>query len=161
MNRWAVLAIAVAVLIAAIVKLAPMMSISPLVTMVAFAVYFGSGGGVQGLIKSGASMLAGVIWMVIANTIVVGHQEALENYRWIFFGIVALIVVLESRVSILSYFAAGLAGMAVAGGTPGFRPYGFIVMVAVVLGTVLAFVADLVAGGSRARSTAGAGVPAD
>lgn len=158
MNRWTVLAVAVGVLIAALVKLAPVMSISPLVCMVAFAVYFGSGGGTGGLVKSIASLVAGAVWMVIANIIVISNQATLENYRWIFFGVVGIIVVLQTRVALLSYLTAGLAGVSMAAGTPGFRPFGLLVIGALVLGSVAGFVADSVANVVAKRPVAGGGV---
>ena len=158
MNRSVVLAIAVAVSVAIIVKFAPAMSISPLPAIVALAAFLGSGGGVQGFVRTLASMLLGAILMIIANMIVVPHQESLEAYRWLFFAIVALIIVLASRFPFVSYVTAGLAGMAMAGGTPAFRPYGLLVGGSIAMGCVLGLVSDLAAGGMK-RSGAATGQP--
>ncbi|HUK20884.1 MAG TPA: DUF1097 family protein [Gemmatimonadales bacterium] len=155
MNRSVVLALAVAVSVAIIVRFAPAISISPLPAIVALAVSLGSGGGVPGFIRTLAGMLFGAILMIIANIIVVPHQEALEAYRWLFFAIVALIVVLASRVPYLSYVTAGLAGMAMAGGTPAFRPYGLLVGGSILFGCVLGLGSDLLAGGMRRGAASG------
>jgi len=155
MNRTVVLAVAVAVSIAIIVKFAPAMSISPLPALVALAVSLGSGGGVQGFVRTLASMLLGAILMIIANIIVVGHQETLEAYRWVFFAIVALIIVLVSRFPFVSYATAGLAGMAMAGGTPALRPYGLLVGGSIAMGCVLGLISDLAASGMRGKTASG------
>ncbi|HUL49710.1 MAG TPA: DUF1097 domain-containing protein [Gemmatimonadales bacterium] len=156
MNRSVVLALAVAVSVAIIVKFAPAMSISPLPAIIALAVFLGSGGGVPGFARTLAAMLLGAILMIIANIIVVQHQESLEAYRWLFFAIVALIIMLAARVPYLSYVTAGLAGMAMAGGTPAFRPYGLLVGGSIAMGCVLGLISDIIAGAlSGSRSAAG------
>jgi hypothetical protein len=144
MNRVTVLAVAAAIGVAVLVKAAPTMSISTVICLIAFAVFFGSGGGTKGLIRSLCSLIAGAIWTVLANILVTAYESSLGDYRFVLFGIVALIIVLQSRVPLLSYIPGGLCGMALAGGTPAFRPYGLLVGIALVMGSVLGFAADAV-----------------
>jgi hypothetical protein len=108
MNRVTVLAVAAAVGVAVLVKAAPIMSISTVVCLIAFAVFFGSGGGTKGLVRSLCSLIAGAIWTILANMIVVAYESSLGDYRFVLFGIVALIIVLQSRVPLLSYITGGL-----------------------------------------------------
>jgi hypothetical protein len=142
MNRVTVLAVAVAVGVAVLVKAAPVMSISTVGCLIAFAVSFGSGGGTKGLIRTVCSLLAGAVWTILANMLVVAYESSLGDYRWVLFGIVALIIVMQSRVPVLSYIPAGLCGMALAGGAPALRPYGLLVGMALVVGSVVGFAAD-------------------
>ena len=145
MNRNVMLAVAVAVFIAVMMKVAPMMSVSEGKALIAFAIFFGSGGGLNGLIKSLAGFVAGAVWMILANMVVASNQASLGDYQWVFLAVVGLIIVLQSKVSLLSYVAAGLGGAALAAGAPTFRPFGLLVIGALILGTVCAFAADAVA----------------
>lgn len=152
MNKNVVLAVAVAVAIAAMLKVAPMMSVSEGKCLIAFAIFFGAGGGLNGLIKTLAGFVAGAVWMVLANMVVATNQASFGNYQWVFLAVVGLIIVLQSRVSLLSYLPAGLGGAALAAGAPGFRPFGLLVIGALVVGGVFGFAADSVANMAAKKS---------
>jgi hypothetical protein len=159
MDRVTVLAVAAGVLMAVLVKLAPALSISTGICMVAFAVSFGAGGGIGGLIKSVASLLAGAIWTLLANMLVVAHESSLSEYRWALFGIIVLIVIVQSKVRLLSYIPGALCGVAMAAGAPSLRPYGLLVGLALVLGSVFAFGADAITGLVSKKAGVGAAAP--
>ena len=152
MNKNLVLAVAVAVAIAVMMKVAPMMSVSEGKALIAFAIFFGAGGGIGGLTKSLAGFVTGAIWMIIANMIVASNQASFGDYQWVFLAIVGLIIVLQSRVSMLSYLPASLGGAALAAGAPAFRPFGLLVIGALILGGVLGFAADAVASMAAKKS---------
>jgi hypothetical protein len=147
MDTVMALAVTAGILMAAMYKLAPMMSVSSVICMIAFGVYFGAGGKLGGLIKTLASLLAGAVWAILAN-ILVAQDNSLFDYRWLLLGVVALIVVLQSKVSILSYIPGGLCGAAVATATnvASIRPDGILLGTGLILGSVFAFVAELAAG---------------
>jgi len=146
MDMVTALAVTAGILMAALVKLAPMMSVNSVICMVAFGVYFASGGKIPGLIKTLASLIGGAFWGVVANMLV-AHNNDLWPFRWLLLGAVALIVVFQSRVSILSYLPGGLCGAAVAtaANAASIRPDGVLLATALVMGSVLAFIAELAA----------------
>ena len=113
---------------------------------------FGAGGGLNGLIKSLAGFVAGAVWMVLANMVVASNQASLGDYQWAFLAVVALIIVLQSKVSLLSYLPAGLGGAALAAGAPTFRPFGLLVIGSLIVGAVLGFAADSIASLAAKRS---------
>ena len=145
-HRVTALAVTAAVFVTVLVKVALILGISPVVCMVAFGVYFATGGGLSGLIKSLASLLAGAFWQLIANMLVVANESTLGDYRWLLFGAVVLIVILQSRIAVLSSVPGGLCGAAMAVSAPAPRPYGILVATALIAGSLAGFGAELAAG---------------
>jgi hypothetical protein len=145
MDRETALAVTAAVLVALLTKLAPTLGISPVVCLVAFGVYFAAGGKLGGLIKALASMIAGALWQLLSNMLL-AQVGGLYHYRWALFGIVALLVVWQSRFTVLSSLPGGLCGAAMAVRASSLRPDGILVGTALILGAVAGFLAEATAG---------------
>ncbi|HXQ28195.1 MAG TPA: DUF1097 family protein, partial [Gemmatimonadales bacterium] len=86
----------------------------------------------------------GMAWIAaLYLAIMVAHQESLE---WLAVAVAGLAVVLEARISLLSFIPAGLCGMAMigAGGPMGLMdaPSNMKLGLAFVIGAVVGFIAD-------------------
>ena len=142
MNKVTGLAVAAAVVMGLLVRFTPVLSLSPTIAAVAFAIHFAAGGKVGGLIKALASLLAGAVWQVLANMLVLAHESALGPYRWALVGIVAFVVIAQSRFAVLSFIPGGLCGAAMAGHASALRPDGILVGTALIVGALAGFVAE-------------------
>ncbi len=111
--------------------------------IVGLACVVAAGGGVPGLQKSLASMIAGVVWALVAHaaTRALGGQDVVQA---LVLGAAAFAIVLQAQfLPILSYTAGGLAGMGVAMGLRAATLEGGVrVAIALGLGALLAFAAE-------------------
>jgi len=137
-------AIAVAVLLAVWVYVAEMFGMPWFVGLIGWACFVAAGGKVKGLTQAIAAGVAGMAWIAaLYLAIMVAHQESLE---WLAVAVAGLAVVLEARISLLSFIPAGLCGMAMigAGGPMGLMdaPSNMKLGLAFVIGAVVGFIAD-------------------
>jgi hypothetical protein len=149
-------AIAVGVLLAVWVKVAGVLGMAWFVGLIGWACYVAAGKKGKGLLLVVAAGVAGMVWVSVLDmlTILTQHTEL----EWLAVGIAAVGVVMEARLSLLSYIPAGLCGVAILGSggpmglmdLPGNTKLGF----AFVIGAVIGYIADWI--GSRVSKQQGA-----
>lgn len=126
--------------------------------ILAWGCFFAAGGKTDGLLKTLASNLSGVFWafvaLTVANRVAPGNLVALS----VLVGVVAAAMVLQSKVSILSFIPGAFIGAAAAvsvvvGAAGTYRK----AIAALVAGAVFGYVSELLAGalsGSSRKATA-------
>src|SRR6266480_4569681 len=127
MDMLMALAVSIGVLIALWVKVGAMASLAVPAGIVAWACFFAAGGKTQGLQKTIASTLSG--------------------YAWVIIGIVAFILVIQSKLPALSFIPGAFCGAAVTAWAAPADPKGYLmVAVALVAGAVLGYISEMGAG---------------
>src|SRR3989449_6307984 len=115
MDMLMALAVSIGVLIALWVKfggmLAPGLAIAVPAGIIAWGCFFAAGGKTTGLQKTIASNLSGVVWVWLAMTLI-GAMN-MGSISWVIIGVVAFLIVMQSKVAILSFIPGGFAGAAV------------------------------------------------
>src|SRR5207245_917421 len=81
------------------VKVGAMASLAVPAGIVAWACFFAAGGKTQGLQKTIASTLSGVVWVWLAMTLI--GMMNMGSYAWVIIGIVAFILVIPSKLPAL------------------------------------------------------------
>src|SRR3989442_11875807 len=104
-------AVSIGVLIAVWVKVGAMASLAVPAGIVAWACFFAAGGKITGLQKTIASTLSGVVWVWLAMTLI--GAMGMGNIAWIIIGVVAFLLVIQSKVAILSFIPGAFCGAAV------------------------------------------------
>jgi hypothetical protein len=146
MNLPIGMAVVVGVLLAVWVKVAAVLGMPWFVGLIGWACYVAAGRKMKGLVQVIAAGVAGMAWVAVLDmgALVSGHEEL----ELVAVGVAAIAVLLESRVSLLSYIPAGLCGIAVmgAGGPMGLMdlPGNTKLGLSFVIGAVLGFVAEWV-----------------
>ncbi len=157
MDMLVALAISIGVLIAGWTYLALGVAALPVwAGIIAWGCFFAAGGKTTGLVKTVASNLSGVLWAFLA-------LEAAERMGGgvpalsVAVGVAALIMVLQSKVSLLSFIPGAFLGAATAVsvvvGASGTWPKAAI---ALVVGALFGYVSELLAGamaGSKRATT--------
>jgi hypothetical protein len=142
------LAIVVGVLIALWVKVGGTIGVFWFIGVIGWACFSAAGGKMNGLKKA---IPAGVVGMTLAAaaelvSMLSGHPEL----EWVALGVGAFIIVIGSKLPLLSFFPAGLCGLTVvgAGGVMGIMDLATNVKlgIAFVAGTVLGYIAEMAAG---------------
>jgi hypothetical protein len=142
MDMLMALAVTIGVLIAVWVKVGAMASLAVPAGIVAWACFFAAGGKTQGLQKAIASNLSGVVWVWIAMALV-GAMN-LGNFAWIVIGVVAFMLVIQSKVAALSFIPGAFCGAAVAAWAAPTNPKGYVMLaVALVAGAVLGYISEM------------------
>ena len=150
MNMLTALALSIGVLIAVWVKIGPMLfSAVPLAVpagIIAWACFYAAGGKMQGLQKTIAANVSGVFWILVAM-FVIGAAN-LGGVAWIIIGVVAAVIVLQSKVAVLSFIPGAFCGAAVTAGSGAGTDIKANVMVALALvaGAVLGWISEAGAG---------------
>jgi hypothetical protein len=153
MDMVTALAISVAVLLAVLVKAGSIFSLNVPIAIIAWACFFATGGKLAGLTRTLASMISGVIWMLLGTMLTV--QANLWSYGWAIVGVIGFIVVIQSKLKILSFIPGALLGVAVTRASgAGTVPFAALVVVAVIVGAVAGYVSELVAGAMAKKSHA-------
>jgi hypothetical protein len=148
MDMVIALALTVGVLVAVFVKVSAMISMLWYVGVIGWACFVAAGGKWNGVKRAALAGLAGMFWVAAAEaTSLMSGQMQLE---WVFLGIAAFLIVIESKLSWFSFIPAALAGGAVigAGGPVGIFDAVTNLRLAIVfvLGIVLGLVAEMIAG---------------
>jgi hypothetical protein len=119
--------------------------------LVALGCYFAAGGGVSGLQKTVIGTLSGVVWVLVADAVrvAVGGTSIVAA---LIAGAMAVGIILVARVPFLGFVAGAFAGAGVAWGlrVNTFQE-GIQVGIALVVGAVVGFVAERLAGAVAAR----------
>lgn len=145
MDMLTALALSIGVLIALWVKVGTMASLLVPAGIVAWACFFAAGGKVQGLQKTVAATLSGVVWVWLAMTLV--GMMSMGSWAWVIIGVVAFILVLQSKVPALSFIPGAFCGAAVTAWAAPTDLKGYLmVAVALVAGAVLGYVSEMGAG---------------
>lgn len=150
MDMLMALAVSIGVLIALWVKfggmVVPGLAIAVPAGIIAWACFFAAGGKMQGLQKAIAANVAGVVWVLLCNLLVAAL--GLQNLAWVFIGVVAFLIVMQSKVAALSFIPGGFAGAAVAAASGAGTDIkaNVMVCVALVAGAVLGYVSEMGAG---------------
>lgn len=145
MDMLMALALSIGVLIALWVKVGAMASLIVPAGIVAWACFFAAGGKMQGLQKTVAATLSGVVWVWLAMTLIA--MMNMGNFAWIIIGVVAFILVLQSKVAALSFIPGAFCGAAVTAWAAPTDPKGYLmVCVALIAGAVLGYVSEMGAG---------------
>src|SRR6266513_4689217 len=101
MDMLTALALSIGILIALWVKVGTMASLLVPAGIVAWACFFAAGGRTQGLQKTIAATLSGVVWVWLAMTLI--GMMNMGSYAWVIIGIVAFILVIQSKLPALSF----------------------------------------------------------
>ena len=125
---------------------APGLAIAVPAGIIAWGCFFAAGGKTTGLQKTIASNLSGVVWVWLAMTLI-GAMN-MGSISWVIIGVVAFLIVMQSKVAILSFIPGGFAGAAVtaASGAGTDLKMNLMVAVALVAGAVLGYVSEMGAG---------------
>lgn len=154
MDMLMALALSIGVLIAVWVKVGPMLFSSLAIAVpagiVAWACFFAAGGKTTGLQKTIAANVSGVVWVWLAMTLI--NMMNMSNLAFVFVGIVAFIVVLQSKIALLSFIPGAFCGAAItaASGAGTNVTANLMVALAMVAGAVLGYVSEM-AGGLLAK----------
>jgi Protein of unknown function (DUF1097) len=148
MDMVIALALTVGVLVAVFVKVAAMISMLWYVGVLGWACFIAAGGKFNGVKRAALAGLAGMFWVAAAEgTSLISGQMQLE---WVFLGIAAFMIVIQSKLSWFSFLPAGLVGAAVigAGGPVGIFDAVTNVRLAIVfvVGIVIGLIAEMIAG---------------
>lgn len=148
MDMVLALALSVGVIVAVFVKVATMISMLWYVGVLGWACFTAAGGKLNGVRRAAVAGLAGMFWVAVAEmTSLVSGQMQME---WVFLGIAAFLIVIQSKLSWFSFLPAGLTGAAVigAGGPVGIFDAVTNLRLAIVfvLGTVVGYIAEIAAG---------------
>jgi len=145
MDMLMALAISIGVLIAVWVKVGTMASLAVPAGIVAWGLFYAAGGKTQGLQKVIASTLSGVVWVWLAMTLI-GAMN-MGSMTWIIIGVVAFLLVIQSKLPALSFIPGAFCGAAVTAWTAPSDPRGYVmVAVALVAGAVLGYLSEMGAG---------------
>jgi len=145
MDMLTALALSIGILIALWVKVGTMASLIVPAGIVAWACFFAAGGKVQGLQKTIAANVSGVVWVWLAMTLI--GMMNMGSMAWIIIGVVAFILVLQSKVPALSFIPGAFCGAAVTAWAAPTDPKGYLmVAVALIAGAVLGYVSEMGAG---------------
>ena len=146
MDMLMALALSIGVLIALWVRLGGAIAAFAVPAgIVAWACFYAAGGKIQGLQKTIASTVSGVVWVWLALTLT--GMLNIGNLNWIMVGVVAFILVLQSRVAILSFIPGAFCGAAVTAWAAPTDPMGYLrVCIALIAGAVLGYVSEMGAG---------------
>ena len=145
MDMLTALALSIGVLIALWVKVGTMASLLVPAGIVAWACFFAAGGKIQGLQKTIASNVSGVVWVWLAMTLI--GMMNMGSLAWIIIGVVAFILVLQSKVPALSFIPGAFCGAAVTAWAAPTDLKGYLmVAVALIAGAVLGYVSEMGAG---------------
>ncbi|PYO13632.1 MAG: DUF1097 domain-containing protein [Gemmatimonadetes bacterium] len=112
MDMLMALAVSIGVLIALWVKFGGLIGVAIAVPagIVAWACFYAAGGKTQGLQKAIAANLSGVVWVLLANLVISG--AGLQSFGWIVIGIVAFLIVMQSKLPVLSFIPGAFCGAA-------------------------------------------------
>jgi len=145
MDMLTALALSIGVLIALWVKVGTMASLLVPAGIVAWACFFAAGGKIQGLQKTIAATLSGVVWVWLGMTLI--GMMSMGSWGWVIIGVVAFILVFQSRVPALSFIPGAFCGAAVTAWAAPTDLKGYLmVAVALVAGAVLGYVSEMGAG---------------
>ena len=148
MDMVLALALVLGVLVAAWVKVGPMVGVYWFIGAIGVALFYAAGGKMNGLKKAIPAGVAGMALAAAAElfSMLGGHPE----FEWIALGVATFIIVLASKWSLLSFIPAGLCGVSVvgAGGVMGIMDLATNLKlgIAFVLGTIVGYVAEMIAG---------------
>ena len=145
MDMLTALALSIGILIAVWVKVGTMASLLVPAGIVAWACFFAAGGKTAGLQKTIASTLSGVVWVWIANMLI--GAMGMGSWAWVVIGVVAFMLVLQSKVPMLSFIPGAFCGAAVTAWAAPADPKGYVmVAVALVAGAALGYLSEMGAG---------------
>jgi hypothetical protein len=145
MDMLTALALSIGILIALWVKVGTMASLLVPAGIVAWACFFAAGGKMQGLQKTIASNVSGVVWVWLAMTLI--GMLNIGSLAWVIIGVVAFILVLQSKVPALSFIPGAFCGAAVTAWAAPTDLKGYaMVAVALIVGAVLGYVSEMGAG---------------
>ncbi|OLD05817.1 MAG: hypothetical protein AUI99_01025 [Gemmatimonadetes bacterium 13_1_40CM_3_69_22] len=148
MDMLMALAVSIGVLIALWVKFGGLIGVAIAVPagIVAWACFYAAGGKTQGLQKAIAANLSGVVWVLLANLVISG--AGLQSFGWIVIGIVAFLIVMQSKLPVLSFIPGAFCGAALtaASGAGTDIKVNLMVAVAMIVGAVLGYVSEMVGG---------------
>jgi len=145
MDMLTALALSIGILIALWVKVGSMASLLVPAGIVAWACFFAAGGKIQGLQKTIGATLSGVVWVWLAMTLI--GMMSIGSWGWVIIGVVAFILVFQSRLPALSFIPGAFCGAAVTAWAAPTDPKGYLmVAVALIAGAVLGYVSEMGAG---------------
>src|SRR2546426_990392 len=147
MNMLMALAVSIGVLIALWVKfgamVAPGLAIAVPAGIIAWACFYAAGGKTQGLQKTIASNVSGVVWGLLANLGI--GAAGLQSGAWIVIGGVAFCIGMRAEGAGRSFLPGGFAGAAGTGGrgAGGDIKANVMVAVALIAGAGLGYISEM------------------
>lgn len=158
MDMLTALAVSIGVLIAAWTYLAVGVATLPVwVGIITWGAFFAAGGKTDGLVKTIAASLSGLVWAFIA-AFVVGKLGGGTPALSVMVGVVAFAMVLQSKISFLSFIPGAFLGAAAtvgAGGGTDTSALGKIAM-ALVAGAIFGYLSEMLAGAISTKKVAAA-----
>jgi Protein of unknown function (DUF1097) len=148
MDMVLALALVLGVMVAAWVKVSPLLGVYWFIGAIGLACFYAAGGRMNGLKKAIPAGLAGMAFAAAAElfSILSGHPEL----EWIALGVATVLVVIASKWSLLAFLPAGLCGISLvgAGGVMGIMDLvtNAKLAIAFVAGMVAGYIAEMIAG---------------
>ena len=156
MDMLTALALSIGVLIAAWTYLAVGVAALPVwVGSIAWGTFFAAGGKTEGLIKTLGSTLSGLVWAFIAISVVTKMGGG-TPILCVMIGVIAFAMVLQSKVSFLSFIPGAFIGAATtvgAGASADVASLGKIAA-ALIAGAIFGYVSEVVAGALARKAPA-------
>ncbi len=156
MDMLTALALSIGVLIAVWTYLAVALLAWPVwVGIIAWGTFFAAGGKIDGLIKTLGSNLSGLVWAFIAITVVTKMGGGTPILA-IMVGVIAFAMVIQSKVSFLSFIPGAFIGAATTVGAGASANVSSLTKIAVALiaGAIFGYVSEIVAGALARKAPA-------
>jgi hypothetical protein len=122
--------------------------------IVAWGCFFAAGGKTEGLTKTIASNLSGVFWAFVALKVFTLYGSSNNLVLAVLVGVIALAMVLQSRIGLLSFIPGAFIGAATTVGVVVAANGDYTkTIIALVAGAIFGYVSELVATAISARKT--------
>jgi hypothetical protein len=158
MDMLTALAVSIGVLIAVWTYLAVGVATLPVwVGIITWGAFFAAGGKTDGLVKTIAASLSGLVWAFIA-ALVVGKLGGGTPALSVMVGVIAFAMVLQSKISFLSFIPGAFLGAAATVGAGGGTDTSALTKIAVALvaGAIFGFLSEMLAGAISTKKVAAA-----
>jgi hypothetical protein len=158
MDMLTALAVSIGVLIAVWTYLAVGVAGLPVwVGIITWGAFFAAGGKTDGLVKTIAASLSGLIWAFIA-AMVVGKLGGGTPALSVMVGVVAFAMVLQSKISFLSFIPGAFLGAAATVGANGGTDTSALgkIAAALVAGAIFGYLSEMLAGAISTKKAAAA-----
>src|SRR5256886_11706011 len=152
MDMVMALALSIGILIAAWVKVGPMANLAVPAGIIAWGCFFAAGGKMLFFSSRRRHTISGVFWVWLAMTLI--GMMNMGDVAFIIIGIVAFILVMQSKVALLSFIPGAFCGAAVTAWASPTHVRGYVMVgLALLLGAVLGYLSEW-AGGMMAKKRA-------
>ncbi len=146
MNPLMAQAISIGVLLAAWDFFCGMLGLSIYPAIIAWGVFYASGGKTEGLIRSLAGLLSGAFWALVATTLA-GTVGGGKPVAAVVVGLAGVMIVFQSRFPVLSYVGGAIVGAGAMLSFPNLLKEGlFDFGSSIVAGVILGYLSEMLTG---------------